>query len=472
MRSFCEDCKKRCDNVKLRQSDLRLCEQCENIRQGTANKTNQQQRHQSRLVIPTPPNMNESTENPQTLINDHRPTPSNANANAQSLPTCKSNECQDGNQCTEFTQCSLCKEHFHLNCAGLKKAPAKTTKWICTLCKDFPGQMKELRLTVETLLAAHRDILTENVKLRQNVEDLTTRILILENQTSTKVTSEASIVCTKDSIIIEQPSQSLLIGDSMLRDVKESPFPNTTVDCLRGAHISDVEQALKEDPQITTYANIIVHAGTNDIADENPNTIQDLERLITSTQIKAPQAKVFVSSICPRRDRFDAEVTEINKNIETLANTLDCTYVNHEAGFRFIDGSIDSNAYHDKVHLNRKGTGKLVRKLQSAVFKINRKNADTDVLEDQNSEVDFEISPPRSQPRSRRYDNKQFNSKTKSHRFTTQRANRSLSNRNRRSCRKCGETNHSTDKCRYRSPVTCHKCGNDGHKQRYCNKRF
>ena len=127
----------------------------------------------------------------------------------------------------------------------------------------------------------------------------------------------------------------------MLRDVKESPFPNTTVDCLRGAHISDVEQALMEDPHLSTYTNIVVHAGTNDIADENPNIIQVLERLITATQIKAPQAKIFVSSICPRRDRYDS------RGFRDSRDNRFCHYCKrhgHSIDFCFIRNSNNSRS--------------------------------------------------------------------------------------------------------------------------------
>lgn len=292
-----------------------------------------------------------------------------------SPPTCKLNDIN--NLCTDFAQCFLCRDYYHLNCAGLKKIPAKSTKWTCSMCKDLPGQIKELRNIVTSLVLDQVEIKKENRLLKQELKELTSKISILEQPPKPHTNGNNTVPEeAKDAPKETSITKSILIGDSMFRDVKPSAFPHTTVDCMRVAHISDIEQAVVVDPDLQSYSNVILHVGTNDIGGESKPIVSNMEHLITNLQIKAPEAKIHVSSICPRRDKFDKTVSDVNKCVKSLTERLDCSYIDNESHLRFMDGSVDTTAFHDNVHLNRKGTGKFVRCLQSAVFKTDRNNFD------------------------------------------------------------------------------------------------
>ena len=219
---------------------------------------------------------------------------------------------------------------------------------------------------------------------------------------------------------------------------------------------------------------IVIHVGTNDVAKGSPTLVHDMEHLITNIQIKASRAEIHLSSICPRRDNYDQEVIQINRDLKSLSEKLDCSFINHGNGFRYMDGSVDATVFHDKVHLNTKGTGKLVRRIQSEVFQLD-KSLYSDSRDSNTGDTDttWKTVQSRGQSRQQRNRNSQryHNHSYHGHRsHNTYRSKRTNNISNQRACHYCGESNHTTNKCRYDKPLSCHNCGSTGHKKRNCFK--
>ena len=110
-------------------------------------------------------------------------------------------------------QCSVCAEWFHTECVGLKK-DATVGIWPCPSCRQIPKQSK------------------------RSWEFYTAK-------------------------------PTLLIGDSLIRNVDENKLDNTIVRSMSGATIGDVHDELSIDDKL--YKKIFVCAGTNDCSKGDMN---------------------------------------------------------------------------------------------------------------------------------------------------------------------------------------------------------
>ena len=120
----------------------------------------------------------------------------------------------------------------------------------------------------------------------------------------------------------DDPSVSLIIGESMLRDFDANTFENTVIKSTSGATVSDVFKELNGRKDLASFKDIVIHAGTNDISKNIAldDTISAMEASITLIMVEAPTARVFISAVCPRtKGLVHHKVDTLNTALKDLA---------------------------------------------------------------------------------------------------------------------------------------------------------
>ena len=135
---------------------------------------------------------------------------------------------------------------------------------------------------------------------------------------------------------------TLLIGDSLIRDIERSKPVNTSVRSLSGAKIKDISNSLSRDEN--RYKKVVICAGTNDCSRDNFNidTVAEQfgELLQVATDKVAGVDNVLVSSIPPRTDNVahQQRVEELNTALQDLAIKAGANLVSNDKSFRLADG--------------------------------------------------------------------------------------------------------------------------------------
>ena len=71
-------------------------------------------------------------------------------------------------------------------------------------------------------------------------------------------------------------------------------------------------------------AEIIIHVGTNDLAKDIANVIMQLAK-----PEKTDTNKVAVSSILPRKDKFNSKAQEVSRNVQDIYSTNNLPLITH-----------------------------------------------------------------------------------------------------------------------------------------------
>ncbi len=515
--TVCHDCNRDKPSVKIRMSDLFLCNECEHLREIDPPQPGSAPRYLQKK----PPS---STVEREKVKVANKSGMNNADTDSQQIESniiCKANECQSNSN--DFAQCSLCKEHYHTSCVNLKKVPARTTKWICSVCKDVPGQLNELRELVSTLMKNQKEMKAENDNLKQNVKDLESKVCELEQskieieQLTLKVETLNSQLTMEvdnkkgdsqqelresepdtDTEPDEPSSTALLLGDSMLRDIKHDHFENTHVKSISGAKIADIVKELNSRDDISTFRNIVIHCGTNDVSCGTANTefIESMEEAVTSIMISSPFTSVFISAICPR-DNTDLtlKIDKLNKDLGELASRLGCHFIDSGKMMTFRNGDIDETQFTDGLHFNKRGNMNFIRALSDAIPELtrnkisawthvhNKSSGNRSTHRNSKSQNPHMHSHDRGNHQPKRNYHRHQNYQRVSHERGHNRPHHGLKQsrnhgmrHNRDSyeytgCFNCGLNNHNQKTCRFNRRVRCHACNTLGHKERYCVNR-
>ena len=163
-----------------------------------------------------------------------------------------------------------------------------------------------------------------------------------------KITAEPKPSGNKSLIIIA--------GDSLLKNINGwlmSRSKRVKVHSFPGATVSDVEDYFK--PLIKKRpARIILHCGTNDLNTSQPAQVaEDIRNLVN--YIKAEGIDCTVSELVLRNDGLYNKVIEVNKKLRDILgkHTQIIEHSNIES----------SHLNNSRIHLNKKGDGKLAYNL-------------------------------------------------------------------------------------------------------------
>ncbi|KAJ8024176.1 hypothetical protein HOLleu_36829 [Holothuria leucospilota] len=325
-----------------------------------------------------------------------------------------------------------------------------------------------------------------------------------DNLAHNKVTEDSYAKIAQNNVpTVPRKRQVLIIGDSLLRDVRGEDFDhNVNVNCIRGATLKDIKAVLVHGPNnLQASSHVLIHVGTNDVANNaasNIDILSEYEDLITSCQVRFGEQspKFYISGPCPRGDQHSQSVKELNSQLKELSSKLDCGFLDNLKSFQYGDGEIDSSLFtSDGVHLSRRGTQKLrekfttigpicLRPQQDSTMSsrplprqyspyFNSGNPNYDVHDRR-----FHANNQNRRDRFQGYDhpNNHFRARDQlrqpplPNRFTHQLNNNSDGGSKfyQRGCYNCGERNHTSNGCRFDLPVICRSCGVGGHKAKFC----
>lgn len=331
-------------------------------------------------------------------------------------------------------ECLLCCEQFHKTCVGLK-ASSRPSAWICESCKNIPRTVKLLTKVTEANKKEISNLKNENATLTQLVNEQRTLIEELQSQKCkpTELNKKNDKADTRDA-----RTGTLLIGDSIIKDINEAGLENATVKCIRGAKTSDIAAEIKT-PE--TYEAVIIHSGTNDCT--NDDDVQQAQttfnNMIKDIRVKAPDTQILISTVCPRNDDdgiHQERVDRLNQHIKNVVGKTDkCEVIDNDGNFKLRNNDADEHALNgSKLHLSKQGTRKLLGNLNSK-----RK-----------------IVKPSSRPAQTKRKDIPKNDHVRERRDGM---------KNKRGCYNCGERNHQRKDCKHGKPVKCFSCGGLGHKQ-------
>ena len=257
--------------------------------------------------------------------------------------------------------------------------------------------------------------------------------------------------------LVKKAKQNIIIGDSLLRDVKACGIENTRVECIRGATILQVKDFLVKEKISANKLSIVV--ATNDCS----NCDGDAEKVISDYQQLLDVAcdaaeSVTISSIPPvvYESKRQETADMVNCSLEELCDTTKASFISHDKNFRLADNTTDDLLLaSDWVHLNSKGVDRLISNI--GLKSVKPKNAKTnDVPEKSRHSKWTNIQQHRPANNQRRQNQSQRPSPRYQHEQPV--------------CDYCRVTGHLANRCRFTGPVTCYKCGIQGRKANLCQK--
>ena len=207
---------------------------------------------------------------------------------------------------------------------------------------------------------------SSDIRLPVSPASSTTSSSSFKSPSSTPSTPPSPVVSPRrDNVSQSQPrSGTLVIGDSLLRDIDGKQIRGVRVICKRGGYIADVKDLLLA--QNKQYHHLISHVGTNDadLSLETSDVLEEFRPLLEAAVARADV--VSVSALCPRLDGTHVQtmVEAVNVGLEQLAVGLDCQFISHDGNFRHQDNTISETMFdEDGIHLSRYGTMKLMLNL-------------------------------------------------------------------------------------------------------------
>lgn len=171
------------------------------------------------------------------------------------------------------------------------------------------------------------------------------------------------------SLTTNSSKRTLLIGDSILRDIQSRGLKKTVdIHSISGGRVNHVRDRFFN-MDFTDVSDVIMYTGGNDVADGRfiQSIREQLERTVNLVKSKTAQCNIYICTVCLRRD---VDVSSLNHLLITIATELQCTIIDYKI-FTFGNGSTVRYFYNrDGIHLNPKGTSTLLRAIDKTVSVI------------------------------------------------------------------------------------------------------
>ena len=170
--------------------------------------------------------------------------------------------------------------------------------------------------------------------------------------------------------LVDEPEDSIIVGDSMIRHQLEefcgrAPKRRKRY-CYPGAKIDDITKALEDITAKEKHDSLyIVHVGTNDVKNTNSEELLEKYKRLIGT-LKEKRSKFIVSGFLPRigaENKFYNKAFSTNDRLKSLCSKENVEFLN--LWNHFNDQWILFN--HDGLHLNPVGSARLGRLLSDAV---------------------------------------------------------------------------------------------------------
>ncbi len=285
----------------------------------------------------------------------------------------------------------------------------------------------------------------------------------------------------------------------MLRDIKHDDFEDTHVKSTSSAKIADIVDELNSRDEISTFRNIVIHCGTNDVSSGTTNTqiVDSMEEAVTSIMITSPSTSVFISAICPRDNTgLSQKIEKLNKDLEELASRLGCSFIDSGKMMTYRNGDIDESQFADGLHFSKRGNMNFIRALSDGVPELKRNKDNVPVwtqVQNRSGNRSTNRNSKSRNPQTHSHDRRNRQTQRNYHRHQNyQRMSyehkydrlrqglkihsnhgiRHYDNRDEYTgCFNCGLKNHNQKTCRFNRRIRCHACNAFGHKERYCVNR-
>lgn len=208
--------------------------------------------------------------------------------------------------------------------------------WVCQTCRLMPAN-------INTLLEEVRSLRTLVSDSQKTMKDLEHHMAAKVAECDTLRQENSSLRERTEHTVLSAtvPHTSLLIGDSIIRDIDADKLVDTTVISIGGACVDDVKRRCLQSKE--RFAKISMVVATNDCAsqDDAESILTDYKLLLQAAKEKA--VTVTVSSVCPRTDDSEAQcrVDMVNAELAVLCADTGCDFTNNDNNFKTADGSVN-----------------------------------------------------------------------------------------------------------------------------------
>ena len=161
-------------------------------------------------------------------------------------------------------------------------------------------------------------------------------------------------------------TKSLVIGDSVLRDFEATDANKLEVRSLSGATFISIKDTLKlYESDNKRYDNIYIIAGTNDCSKQSSTASIINAAGEVFNQAKKISNNILFSSITPRTDSGPAnlKIQNVNLSLKNLCSQSNVKFIDNDGTFLTSDKSPNDALLLDGLHLNDRGTTKLITNL-------------------------------------------------------------------------------------------------------------
>ena len=394
------------------------------------------------------------------------------------IPSCKyDGKEKRGTKKLEMLRCCICMHLFHYECMQLKDDT--NVIWNCNSCRLLPSNISKLLCEITHMRDNIQSLITKQHESQESLKKIETKCDDLTKENTalrTQVTSLSQQLQQKVwQGFTNNDGQSLLIGDSLIRNIDEQKLMRTQVTSLPGAKVSDVLKHLNDNNH--DYNNIVCCVGTNDCSSEDFNadvvtkTYKDIVET-AKTKVNDPKCIKLVS-IPPRSDskKYQERVDTVNACLATIAVDDGLTFINNDPTFKLGDGTPnDGYLINDGLHLNDQGTNRLVKNMQ---LRVSHKVVNGNIVKNkkrQNPQASYnrqDADNEWKEVRRRRPIRQHQRDHHSPDRHMNGSGERSSGNR---VCWYCGEANHVSINCRHGQKICCYVCQGFGHKAKNCTQ--
>ena len=146
---------------------------------------------------------------------------------------------------------------------------------------------------------------------------------------------QTKVIVKKSTFSKEKGPTTVILRDSIVRNVYGNIITKSVkyqkqvvVKHFSGAKIADMNH-YKKSTQEKSPVEIIIHVGKNDLSsDKEPNDIaNDIMQLAKS--VKTDANKVAISSILPRKVKFNSKVKGVNTHLQDMCSSNNLPLITH-----------------------------------------------------------------------------------------------------------------------------------------------
>ena len=369
---------------------------------------------------------------------------------------CVKNCLHSGKSLNELIQCHLCQSWIHPECVG-EDGKDIVGIWTCTSCRQLPVLVSRLLEKTSALESLIEKLTVSNQQLVA---------LVVEQQQDLRKLSEKISNPITDTIDLNPKVETLLVGNSLLRDVHfDGPDNRSQIRVVKksGATFKEIEQMIDEAAKTHTINEIVIVGGTTEtMGDATADDVRnEVSRLLRTAKSAAPSVKL--SSVIPtkRRTTDIQRRNTLNDQLRATCEENNATFVDNDNNFTFRNGAVDNAAFaNDGLHLSDSGVDRLMSNLG-----LPPRSSVRNKPQQQNRRPAAPRTPSRDTPNNNNNNNNN-NAGTSDHEWCV------IERRNRHrhsigKCANCSETNHVTANCKHHQKVQCRQCGERGHKEKH-----